>query len=66
MLNEFGYGPIKVSGTLDNGTREAIERFEREADVAATLWHPSSHFDWVRPGILLYGASPSGVTADMS
>jgi len=33
------------------------------ANSAATLWHPSTHFDWVRPGIVLYGASPSGVTA---
>jgi alanine racemase len=30
------------------------------ANSAATLWHPASHFDWVRPGIILYGASPSG------
>src|ERR1700761_5495602 len=33
------------------------------ANSAATLWHPEAHFDWVRPGIVLYGASPSGVTA---
>ncbi|WP_153100121.1 alanine racemase [Paraburkholderia hayleyella] len=33
------------------------------ANSAATLWHPESHFDWVRPGIMLYGASPSGLHA---
>src|SRR5260370_4928067 len=33
------------------------------SNSAATLWHPEAHFDWVRPGIILYGASPSGVTA---
>jgi alanine racemase len=35
------------------------------ANSAATLWHPKSHFDWVRPGVMLYGASPSGVHADI-
>jgi len=28
------------------------------ANSAAILNQPSSHFDWVRPGIMLYGASP--------
>ncbi|HEY1999116.1 alanine racemase [Paraburkholderia sp.] len=36
------------------------------ANSAATLWHPQSHLDWVRPGIVLYGGSPSGVTADIA
>jgi len=57
------------------GVAHQLEAFERGAEgiagarslanSAATLWHPSSHFDWVRPGIILYGASPSGVTADI-
>jgi hypothetical protein len=33
VLNEFGYGPIKVSGTFDEGTREGIERFERDHNL---------------------------------
>lgn len=36
------------------------------ANSAATLWHPQSHFQWVRPGIILYGASPSGRAADIA
>jgi len=28
------------------------------ANSAALLTRPASHFDWVRPGIMLYGASP--------
>lgn len=28
------------------------------ANSAAILWHPSTHYDWVRPGIILYGAAP--------
>ncbi|MBF0455768.1 MAG: alanine racemase [Magnetococcales bacterium] len=29
------------------------------ANSGGTLYHPDSHFDWVRPGIMLYGASPA-------
>ena len=57
----------------ERGVAEQLATFERGAqgiagarslaNSAATLWHPSTHFDWVRPGIALYGASPSGITA---
>lgn len=34
------------------------------ANSAALLRYPSTHYDWVRPGIMLYGASPfAGVSA---
>lgn len=36
------------------------------ANSAATFWHPQTHADWVRPGIILYGASPSGQWQDMA
>jgi alanine racemase len=59
----------------ERGIAYQMEAFERGAEgiagarslsnSAATLWHPAAHFDWVRPGIILYGASPSGVTADI-
>ncbi|MGH8781227.1 alanine racemase [Paraburkholderia sp.] len=55
----------------ERGIGHQMETFERGAEgiagarslanSAATLWHPESHFDWVRPGIILYGGSPSGV-----
>jgi alanine racemase len=35
------------------------------ANSAATLWHSQAHRDWVRPGIMLYGGSPSGVSRDV-
>jgi alanine racemase len=45
-----------------------LEAFERAAaglalprtlaNSAALLRHPHTHFDWVRPGIMLYGSSP--------
>ncbi|MFX1765135.1 alanine racemase [Paraburkholderia sp. A1RI-2L] len=31
------------------------------SNSAAVLWHPRAHRDWVRPGTILYGASPTGV-----
>ncbi len=37
----------------------AGQPFERSAaNSAAILRYPETHFDWVRPGIMLYGASP--------
>ncbi|MEI7530601.1 MAG: alanine racemase [Betaproteobacteria bacterium] len=35
------------------------------ANSAAVLWHHNTHFDWVRPGIMLYGASPTGISEDI-
>ncbi|MGN8084943.1 alanine racemase [Ralstonia sp. 22086] len=35
------------------------------SNSAATLWHPKAHRDWVRPGVIMYGASPTGVAADI-
>ncbi len=34
------------------------------ANSAATLWHPRSHYDCVRPGIALYGLHPAGDEGD--
>ncbi|GAB5100160.1 alanine racemase [Caballeronia sp. LP006] len=60
----------------ERGVAHQLAAFERGAEgiagarslsnSAAVLWHPAAHFDWVRPGIILYGASPSGVTADVA
>lgn len=36
------------------------------ANSAAVLWHPQTHHQWVRPGIILYGASPSGNWQDIA
>ncbi len=50
------------------GVAWQMETFERAvagmvaprclANSAATLRYPETHFDWVRPGIMLYGSSP--------
>jgi hypothetical protein len=36
VLNEFGYGPIKVNGAFDDATKTAIERFERDHNLPVT------------------------------
>src|SRR5437868_13191127 len=36
------------------------------SNSAATLWHPQAHRAWVRPGVVLYGASPTGLAGDVS
>lgn len=52
----------------ERGVEWQLERFRRMAgnwrgplslaNSAALLRHPQTHADWVRPGIMLYGASP--------
>lgn len=34
------------------------------ANSAATLWHPGSHYDLVRPGVAVYGLHPAGGEPD--
>jgi len=67
-----------ASADSDEGaTRRQIERFEsvlaaqpfggvlvHAANSAATLWHPRSHYDSVRPGVALYGLHPAGDEGD--
>jgi hypothetical protein len=36
MLNDFGYGPIKVTGSFDEETSKGIERFERDHNLAVS------------------------------
>jgi cell division protein FtsN len=35
-LNEYGYGPVKATGVLDDATRAAIKRFEKDHNLPAT------------------------------
>ncbi|BCG04466.1 alanine racemase (plasmid) [Paraburkholderia sp. PGU19] len=36
------------------------------SNSAATLWHTRAHRNWIRPGIVLYGGSPSGRARDVA
>ncbi|AOK29392.1 alanine racemase [Burkholderia singularis] len=58
-------GVAEQVATFEHGA-QGIAGARSFANSAAVLWHPSTHFDWVRPGIVLYGASPSGRAADIA
>ncbi|WP_063533266.1 alanine racemase [Burkholderia sp. MSMB1589WGS] len=60
-----GRGVAEQIATFERGA-QGIAGARSLANSAAVLWHPSAHFDWVRPGIVLYGASPSGHSADIA
>ncbi len=59
-----------------DGVTQAVQTMERAweglsgprsmANSAATLWHPQTHHDWVRTGVVLYGVSPSGRWQDIA
>ena len=53
-------GPTGVDAQLDNfnAATAGLAGPRSLANSAATLRFPQTHADWVRPGILLYGASP--------
>ena len=44
---------------------EGLDAPSSLANSAAILWHRNALGDWVRPGIMLYGVSPTGVYADI-
>ena len=48
-----------------NQTTQGLEGSTSLANSAAILWHRNALGDWVRPGIMLYGASPTGLYADI-
>jgi peptidoglycan hydrolase-like protein with peptidoglycan-binding domain len=35
-LNKLGYGPLKTDGVIGEGTRQALERFERDRRLPVT------------------------------
>lgn len=53
-------GPIGVSDQLlaFDAATQGLAGARSLANSAATLRYPETHADWVRPGIMLYGASP--------
>jgi alanine racemase len=58
-----------ANADMQDGAEEAVTRFQNAVDglpgptslsnSAAVLLHPGAHGDWIRPGIMLYGASPA-------
>jgi alanine racemase len=50
---------------LFDDTIQGLDAPTSLANSAAILWHRNSLGDWVRPGIMLYGVSPTGIYADI-
>jgi alanine racemase len=50
---------------FDDATRD-MPGARSLSNSAGTLWHPRAHRDWVRPGIVLYGGSPTGRARDIA
>ena len=50
---------------LFNDAIEGLDAPTSLANSAAILWHRNALGDWVRPGIMLYGASPTGLYSDI-
>lgn len=56
--------------------REPLQRLEQAtgmlqaprcyANSAASLWHPETHHQWIRPGVVLYSASPTSCAEDIA
>ncbi|MTH47151.1 catabolic alanine racemase DadX [Intestinirhabdus alba] len=70
LMSHFAHAgePEGIAAAMSRVARaaEGLECRRSLANSAATLWHPEAHSDWVRPGIILYGASPSGLWQDIA
>jgi len=70
LMSHFAHadGPEGVEGQMQQilAAGETISGPRSLANSAATLWYPHTHYDWIRPGIILYGASPSGKWRDIA
>ncbi|MBF0448567.1 MAG: alanine racemase [Magnetococcales bacterium] len=72
IVSHLAWGDEEPSATVSAGqisqmqtllAQPEIERISKAhhslANSAGILYHSRSHLDWVRPGIMLYGASPA-------
>jgi alanine racemase len=57
---------VKTQWDIFNKATQFFEGFKSAANSAAILHHPQTHADYIRPGIMLYGASPSGLFKDIA
>jgi alanine racemase len=68
LMTHFASADEDSTDESNNSVEQQLARFQGAvsglnlpaslANSAALLRHPQSHADWVRPGIMLYGASP--------
>jgi len=57
---------VGAQDDLFKATIAGISANTSTANSGTILWHRTALGDWVRPGIMLYGASPSGRYADIA
>lgn len=64
--DELGQDPtVDAQLELFQDTIQGLDGQKSVANSAAILWHRHTLLDWCRPGIMLYGASPSGKFEDI-
>ncbi|WP_118985947.1 catabolic alanine racemase DadX [Photorhabdus sp. CRCIA-P01] len=71
LMSHFANADNKEIGVTEqlnviNSVSQGLDISQCLANSAASLWYPQTHRDWVRPGIVLYGASPSGKWKDIA
>ncbi|TDB63051.1 catabolic alanine racemase DadX [Photorhabdus khanii] len=71
LMSHFANADNKEIGVTEqlnviNSVSQGLNIAQCLANSAASLWYPQTHRDWVRPGIVLYGASPSGKWKDIA
>ena len=69
LMNHFANadeGAIDWQLDAFDAATQGIPGEQSLSNSAAVLWHPRAHRDWVRPGTILYGASPTGVARDIA
>ncbi|TNH45138.1 catabolic alanine racemase DadX [Photorhabdus luminescens] len=71
LMSHFANADNKEIGVTEqlnviNSVSQGLDISQSLANSAASLWYPQTHRDWVRPGIVLYGASPSGKWQDIA
>jgi alanine racemase len=57
---------VKDQWEVFSKATQYIEGSKSAANSAAIIWHSYTHADMTRPGIMLYGASPTGKYADIA
>lgn len=64
--DEIGIKPtVDEQLEIFNRVSDGLSGHRSLANSAAILWHRHTTEDWIRPGIMLYGASPTGRYADI-
>ncbi|ELU1437199.1 alanine racemase [Providencia rettgeri] len=68
LMSHFANSDTKTGVTVPFQLIQQFQHLSLETCIAnsgAALWHQYTQYDWIRTGILLYGASPSGKSADI-